>query len=273
VNWIIESNNEPVKKIFVNKDIIIFDFYITKEKKDISNLKNILKNSFPGYPKTSEIRLSFYLEKSDDIFYKKKVNVNKFINIEFLSKINGDDDMKSEKSMLFEKKKKKSFLLKDQKKKIRPFLKTEKNINPYHLYTFNDFMKNYFDIHRKNKSSKSSIPSYSSNAVLCTLSKIYNIIDKGLTVEKNITSVAQVLFFLVIIDKKNANSFTLKLWDFFYIACFLKICIKIKGGIIKSLFFTDKDVKYTKSSYLIRELLTLQVFLSGVIRSGNPFAI
>jgi hypothetical protein len=177
------------------------------------------------------------------------------------------------KNKCYSKKKKKSFLLKDQKKKIRPFLKTEKNINPYHLYTFNDFMKNYFDIHRKNKSSKSSIPSYSSNAVLCTLSKIYNIIDKGLTVEKNITSVAQVLFFLVIIDKKNANSFTLKLWDFFYIACFLKICIKIKGGIIKSLFFTDKDVKYTKSSYLIRELLTLQVFLSGVIRSGNPFAI
>jgi len=84
MNWIIESNNEPIKKTFVNKDIIIFDFYITKERKHISNLKKILKNSLPGYPKTSEIRLSFYLEKPDDIFYKKKVNVNKFNNIKFL---------------------------------------------------------------------------------------------------------------------------------------------------------------------------------------------
>lgn len=271
MNWIIKKTYEPVKKNLIQRNKKIFDFYLPLNI-SLKKIKNLISLSFPGYPEPNNIIVtSPSYDNIPEIVNKEKRVLCDYLEIKVLSDNTEVCFSKKEKLFGF-KKKKEQFLLKERKKIIKFFKKNNKNSNPYTLYTFEEFMKSSFDIQKKKYSEKKHVI-YLLN--LCNkFRQFLTYFFKYKENHKNNKMIfIGILIISIIISKKHSKSFLLILWNYFFVSNFFKICNYIKNKIIEYFGMKKINNSGTYPCIFLTELLNIQIFLAGVIRSSNLFAI
>jgi len=264
MNCIVKKTFEPVKKTIIQKNKKIFNFYLPSNV-PLEKIKNLISVSFPGYPKASNINLTSKSYDISEIVNKKKRVLENYLEIKVLPDNNGA--CLSKKKKLFEfKKKKEQFLLKENKKRIKSFKKNQKKYNPYVLYKFEDFMKNAFD-RQKKKSIEKNQPKYLSNVYF----RIIQFLSYFLKNHKN-TLIIGIFIISIILRKKYSKSILLIFWNYFFLTNIFKLCVHITNKTIEN--FSIKKTNNLKGNpgRFFTEVLDIQIFLAGLIRSSNPFA-
>lgn len=268
--WTFGGKAEPVKKTFINQNKKIASLYLPNNS-DIEKIKNILSLAFPGYPDSKNLLITMYSLKDIEFDGEEQTYLDSFIDIIVL-----DDkiEYRFEKNniLYFNKERKKNFLLSDYKKKINAYKKRDNKINPYSFYTFERFMEENFILQKKKWSFKES-RAFSSffNFRTPKLTSFFSFFRNNNN-KKN-TGAFKTLIISIIASKLLSNSILLFVWNSFFISISTKSAFLVKDSIINMLSFNETTESVKKSNIFYKEMSTLKIFLSGVIRAGNPFAI